>query len=206
VADKVRVAKTVIPPKRRTIPAAAPDSDDALRHARLFVAAAERELSNGNVVAAAAQLKLARSCCDTPEIRKAYEAVEEQAKVRRLELQLAVCTAAEKDSRWADAVEAYSKAYATSASARVAERWANALRLSEGDLRLAAKMAEEAVQAEPQNGSYHATLGEVYADAGLERRAQAEARRALELLPSDPRAQALVSRLQKRERERERER
>jgi hypothetical protein len=197
-AAKVRLAKTEIPPRMRSIAAAAPDEGDGLHHARLFVAAAERELSNGNVVAAAAQLKLARSCCDTPEIRKAYEAVEEQAKERRLELQLAVCATAEKDARWGDAAEAYSKAYTTSATPRLAERWANALRLSEGDLRVAAKMAEEAVRAEPQNGSYRVTLGEVYADAGLELRAQAEARRALELLPSDARAQALASRVQKR--------
>jgi hypothetical protein len=215
---KASVARTVAPPKRASAPAAGPenadvvgqdaaarapglfperDPNDGRQHARIFVEAAERELASGNVVAAAAQFKLALSCCKAPEIQSAFEAVEAMAIERRFELQKAAGEAAEKDERWADAAAAYGRAHATRTDATVCERLANALRRSAGDLRAAARAAEEAVRQDPTNPRYHVTLAEVYTDAGLELRAQAEVRRALELCPDDTRAQALAAKLRR---------
>ncbi len=174
-----------------------PGAGAAAEKRSLFVQAAERELANGNVVAAAAQFKLALACGENPEIRRAFEAVERMAAARRFELQKGQGEVAERDGRWADAVTAYTKAHTTLPEGGVGERLANALRLGSGDLRVAAKLAEEAVLQEPMNAGYHVTLGEVYADAKLELRAQGELKKALEIAPSDPRVQALAAKLAK---------
>ena len=171
-------------------------------HARVFVEAAEQELASGNVVAAAAQFRLALACSNSPEIRAAYAAVEEMAVGRRFEMQKDQAEAAEREGRWADAAAAYTRAHATRGDARIAERLANSIRLKAGDLRLAAKLAEEAVQQEPTAAGYRVTLAEVYAAAGLDVRAQGELRRALELAPGDTRAQALATKLGQKARER----
>jgi len=119
------------------------------------------------------------------------------AQARRFEISRGQAEAAERDARWSDAVAAYTRAHAASPEGRVGERLANAIRLASGDLRLAAKLAEDAVQQEPMNAAYHATLGEVYLDAGLDLRALSEVKRALELAPADARAQALAAKLAK---------
>ena len=167
-------------------------------HARVFTEAAEYELARGNVVAAAAQYQLALKACNAPEIRRAYESVLGQAQARRVEMHSASADTAEREGRWSDAAAAYARAYDARSDSRIADRLANAIRLSSGDLREAAKMGEEAVRQDGRNAGYRITLGEVYAAAGLELRAQGEAKRALELAPLDPRALALVAKLAKR--------
>ena len=74
----------------------------------------------------------------------------------------------------------------------VAERAANAIRMAGGDLRAAARLAEQAVLAEPGNAAYRVTLGEIYFDAGLHARAAGESARATALAPTDVRAGALA--------------
>jgi predicted Zn-dependent protease len=61
-----------------------------------------------------------------------------------------------------------------------------------GDLRAAARLAEQAVLAEPGNAAYRVTLGEIYFDAGLHARAAGESARATALAPTDVRASALA--------------
>jgi len=171
--------------------------DDNRDHARVFIEAAERELAAGNVVAAAAQFRLALTCCDAPEIRMAYEAVDLMAQDRRFDMNKGQAEAAERDGRWADAVGAYTRAHAARPDGRVGERLANAIRRSSGDLRVAAKLAEDAVQQEPTNTVYRVTLGEIYIDAGLVLRAESEAKKAMELAPADPKVQELAAKLAK---------
>ena len=60
------------------------------------------------------------------------------------------------------------------------------------DPRAAARLAEQAVLAEPSNAAYRVTLGEVYFDAGLLARAAGESARAIALAPTDVRASALA--------------
>jgi hypothetical protein len=199
-AAPVRVAEEAVAPAPAP---SAPDvkpkggAQEGRDHARVFVEAAEEALERGNVVAAAAQFQLALACSDSLEIRRAFEAVEVLAKPIRFETFKKQGEVAEKAERWADAAAAYTKAHAAKSDARVGERLANALRLSGGDLRLAAKLAEEAVQKEPTSAGFHATLAEVYADAGLDVRAQGEIKRALELASDEPRARALQEKLAK---------
>jgi hypothetical protein len=171
--------------------------NEGRQRARVFAEAGEYELSRGNLIAAQTNFQLAIECCDDPELRLALAAVEGRAQAQRFDLNVTRAESAERDSRWAEAVTCYTKAHAAKPESRVAERLANAIRMEAGDLRQAAKLAEEAVQQEPKNAAYRITLGEVYADAGLALRAEGEAKRAIELAPKDPRALALMDRVTK---------
>jgi len=195
-------------PKRSGVPRADPFDvmrrffeekvdQEGRQRARVFAEAGELELAKGNVIAAATQFQLALDCCDTPEVRAAFEAVQGKAQARKVEIHMGRAVAAEQKEQWSDAAAEYAKAHAARQDGRIAERLANAIRLEGGDLRQAARLAEDAVQAEPDNAAFRITLGEVYLDAGLERRAEAEAKRALGLSPKDERAQSLVARLGK---------
>ena len=79
--------------------------------------------------------------------------------------------------------------------ASTAERAANALRVSNGDLRLAATLAEQAVNADEKNLEYRITLGEVHLAAGFVVRAAAEVETALRQAPQNPRARFLDARV-----------
>jgi hypothetical protein len=171
--------------------------EDSREHARVFVEAAEYELAKGNVIAAATHFQLALKACNAPEVRMAYEAIEAQAQERRFEMHEAAAQSAERDARWSAAADSYARAYAARPDAKIAERLANAIRQNAGDLREAAKLAEDAVRRDPRNAAYHVTLGEIYADAGLELRAQTASKKAVELAPTDARTVAFVERLAK---------
>jgi tetratricopeptide (TPR) repeat protein len=165
------------------------------QRARVFVDAAEAALAKDDFVAAATHYKLALECCDAPELRAAFEAVDVKARGRRFEIHLKAAELAERDQRWEEAASRYAKAHAALPESRVAERLANALRLQGGDPRRAVRHADEAVQAEPKNAAYRLTLAEVCAAAGLGLRARAEADRALSMAPKDARAKELVAKL-----------
>jgi tetratricopeptide (TPR) repeat protein len=167
----------------------------ARQHASVFVLAAEEALAKNDFVASEAHYKLALAVCDAPDIRAALEAVEGKARAKKLETNLPRAEKAEREQRWADAVTYYTKAYSALPEPRVAERLANALRLEGSDLRRAVKHAEEAVLAEPRSAAFRVTLAEVYAHVGLNRRARAEAERALSLSPKEGRAAALIAKL-----------
>jgi tetratricopeptide (TPR) repeat protein len=160
--------------------------------ALVFVRAAEDALDRHDFVAAAHHYRLAVQCSDDPTLRVALAETEVKARRRVRETSLAAASAAEQAGRWGDAGEKYSKAHALQPEPRVAERAANAIRMAGGDLRAAARLAEQAVLAEPGNASYRVTLGEIYFDAGLFARAAGESARAVALAPSDPRASALA--------------
>jgi tetratricopeptide (TPR) repeat protein len=167
------------------------------QRARVFIDAAEQALEKNDFVAAAAHFKLALDCCESPDVRSAFEAADVKARARKFEVSLKLAEQAEHDQRWEEAALRYAKAHAARAEPRVAERLANALRHQGGDPRRAVKHAEEAVLAEPQNGAFRLTLAEAYADAGHVPRARTEVERVLAMAPKDPRAKALQGKLAK---------
>jgi curved DNA-binding protein CbpA len=160
-------------------------------HLDVFIRAAEEAMARDDVVAAAQHYRLALQCGDDPALRALVEQTEAKAKKRVRETSLAAARAAEQGGRWSEAAAKYAKAHSIQAEPAVAERAANAMRLDGKDLRGAARLAEQAVLAEPNNAAFHVTLGEIYYDAGLQARAQGESSRALALAPNDLRALAL---------------
>jgi tetratricopeptide (TPR) repeat protein len=176
-------ARRVVPARDRRVPQ---------ERALVFVRAAEEALDRHDFVAAANNYRLAVQCSDDPALRVALEQTDAKARVRVRETSLAAARTAEQSGRWAEAGEKYAKAHTVQPEAWVAERAANAIRLAAGDLRAAARLAEQAVLAEPSNAAYRVTLGEVYFDAGLLARAAGESARAIALAPADVRASALA--------------
>jgi tetratricopeptide (TPR) repeat protein len=189
-APRPRVPPAAPPPP--PAPAAPRDRRVPQERALVFVRAAEEALDRHDFVAAANNYRLAVQCSDDPALRVALEETDAKARVRVRETSLAAARTAEQSGRWAEAGEKYAKAHAAQPEPWVAERAANAIRLAAGDLRAAARLAEQAVLAEPTNAAYRVTLGEVYFDAGLLARAAGESARAIALAPNDVRASALA--------------
>jgi tetratricopeptide (TPR) repeat protein len=160
--------------------------------ALVFVRAAEEAADRHDFVAAAHHYRLAVQCSDDPALRVALEETDAKAKRRIRETSLQAARVAEQAGRWAEAGEKYAKAHGAQPEPWVAERAANAIRMAGGDLRAAARLAEQAVLAEPGNAAYRVTLGEIYFDAGLHARAAGESARATALAPTDVRASALA--------------
>jgi hypothetical protein len=104
---------------------------------------------------------------------------------------------AARQGRWALAASCFTTAYAVRPDPALGAQLAHALVRAGGDVRLAVKAAEDAVLCEPANALFRVTLAETYAAVGLERRAAAEAKRALELAPGNAAAQELAARLGK---------
>jgi len=165
------------------------------QRARVFVDAAEEALGKGDFVAAAAHFKLALDCCEAPELRAAFDAADDKARVKRFDVNVKLAEQAEQAERWEEAATRYAKALSARSEPRVAERLANALRHQGGEARRAVKHAEEAVLGEPQNTAFRLTLAETYAEAGHVARARAEVERVLSMTPRDPRAKALAGKL-----------
>ncbi len=173
---------------------------EAHRRVDVFLQAAEEALRLNDLIGAANNYRLALQNTDDPAIRVKYEEVEERAKTHRYDKAMVRAAAAERDKRWEEAASQFAKVH--DARPRldppIAHRAANALRLGGGDLHRAANLAEHAVAGDAKNAAYRVTLAEVYAAANLFTRAAAEAARALELAPNDPRARELAETLAKR--------
>ncbi len=191
------VAPAVVLAPPAVVPVSRPDAasrDRRIPQERVlvFVRAAEEALDRHDFVAAANNYRLAVQVSDDPALRIALEETDAKARVRVRETSLSAARSAEQAGRWAEAGEKYAKAHAAQPAAAVAERAANAMRLAGGDLRAAARLAEQAVLAEPTNAAYRVTLGEIYFDAGLLARAAGESARATALAPSDARVSAFA--------------
>ncbi|MBX3258463.1 MAG: tetratricopeptide repeat protein [Labilithrix sp.] len=163
--------------------------------------AAEAALKGNDPIGAANNFRLALQHREDPFVRLKLEDADRLAKAVRFERSLASARAAEEDRRWADAAVHYGRAHGTKPTAEIADRAANALRASEGDLERAATLAEQAVALDPRNARYRVTLGEVCLAAKLLTRAQTHAEIALELAPRDPRAKALAAAIAKAKKE-----
>jgi curved DNA-binding protein CbpA len=99
----------------------------------------------------------------------------------------------EAQEQWLAAALSWSKAFeGRSEEGRFAERAANALRKGGGDLHKAAQLAETAARLLPNDARVHATVAEIYLDAGLVRRARAAIDNASRLAPTDAQIRQLL--------------
>jgi len=166
-----------------------------------LLAAAEAALKTNDVITAANNLRLALEHREDPVVRLKLEEVDRLAKAVRLERSLACARAAEERERWGDAAVHLTRAHETKPTADIADRAANAILRSDGDLARAAALAEQAVSLDPKNPRYRMTLAEVYLAADALTRAAKHAAVALELAPRDPRAKRLADAIAKAPRE-----
>jgi tetratricopeptide (TPR) repeat protein len=163
----------------------------------VFVRAADEALKANDVISASNNYRLALEHAEDPAIRAKLAMADEMAKERRSELSLMRARTAERDQKWAEAAAEYAKAHAARPAAETAARAAHALRMSDGDLSVAAGLAEYAVAKEPRNAGYHTTLGEVYFAARSIERAAAESDISVRLAPNDDRAKRLAAAIAK---------
>ncbi len=100
----------------------------------------------------------------------------------------------EGQERWAEAALSYSKVCAGKPDNALAhERVADTTLRSSTNARRAVEFARKAVELEARKPEFHVTLARAYLAAGLEKSAQGELDRALELAPKDARIAALVT-------------
>ncbi|MBX3201390.1 MAG: DnaJ domain-containing protein [Labilithrix sp.] len=163
--------------------------------------AAEDALKRNDPIGAANNFRLALTHRDDPFVRLKLEDADRLAKAVRFERSVACARAAEDDRRWADAAIHYGRAHDTKPTAEIADRAANALRASQGDLERAATLAEHAVALDPKSARYRVTLGEIYLAARQLARAATHAEIALELAPRDPHAKELAAEVAKAKKE-----
>ena len=100
----------------------------------------------------------------------------------------------ESQSRWAEAALSYSKVCAGRAdSAPAHERVAYTTFKAGTNPRRAVEFARRAIELDPRKAEYRVTLARTYAAAGLDKSAQSELDRALELAPKDAKIQAMIA-------------
>ncbi|MBX3222113.1 MAG: DnaJ domain-containing protein [Labilithrix sp.] len=188
------------PEKWRQLRAAAREVEIQARVEPLL-RAAEEALKANDPIGAANNFRLALQHRDDPFVRLKLEDADHLAKAVRFERSVACARAAEDDRRWPDAAIHYGRAHDTKPTAEIADRAANAIRASNGDLERAATLAEQAVSMDPKNARYRVTLGEVCLAAKLLTRAATHAELALDLAPRDPRAKELAAAIAKAKKE-----
>jgi tetratricopeptide (TPR) repeat protein len=169
--------------------------DSVRRRVAVFVKAADDAVQRNDLVTAASHYRMALQNDDDPIVAAKLAAIRGASDERLYGVAIARARLAEKDGRWAEAATFFTQANAARPDPSTAERAANALRLSGGDLHHAVQLAEQATLAEPANPDYRVTLGEVCMAAKLVKRAAAEVERALVIEPSNARAKALAASL-----------
>lgn len=157
-----------------------------------LVKAAEDALRADDYVGAANSYRLALAHTDDPVLRIKFEDVDAKARIVRFEKNIGPAQQAERDGRWSDAAVFLLRAYDARPDPDVAARAARAIRGDLGDLEKAAKLAEEAVNAEPRNVGYLAILGDVFVAANRLGRAEEICREMRKLAPKDARVDALT--------------
>lgn len=178
-------------------PASRSIAPEIQRRIDVFVQAAEDALRKNDVIAAANNYRLALQNSNDPILRSKLEMVDDMAKLRRFELSLPRGRAAERDGKWVDAAFEYGRAHEARPTAETAERTANALRLSGGDLDRALALAEYAVARVTQDVGYRVTLGEIlFALRNLDRAIE-ECDRVIAVAPNEARAKQLAASLKK---------
>lgn len=165
--------------------------------AEALVKAAEEAVRAGDIMGAANNYRLALQMHEDPVIKEKLAAIDRHSRDLRHEKYLAKARAAERAERWEEAADHFIRANEARKDAVVAERAAYALRLSNGDLRQATSLAEQAVEENGKNAEYRVTLGEILLAAKLIVRAKEESAEALSLAPNNPRAKSLAAALKK---------
>lgn len=167
----------------------------------MFLEAAEEALRRDDVIGAANNYRLALEHREDKYVRAKLDDVDARAKTVRFTRAMTQGRAAEREQRWSDAAMHYTRGYEARPTAEIAERAGNALLRSNGDLAKAASLVERAVEIEPDNLSFHITLGEIYLTSNRLDEAEEAAEAALELSSSstDARAKALAAAVAKRQ-------
>ncbi len=165
---------------------------------RFFVDAADAAVQRNDYIDALNNYRLALQNTDDPRLKEKLASVEGKAKDRIFEINVQRGRTAERGERWAEAADYFCRAHSARSDGWAADRAAAMLRLAGGDMSRARRLAEDAVQADPNNAAYRTTLGEVCFAAGLFARAAGEAARALAITPNDTRAKALASAAKKK--------
>jgi hypothetical protein len=166
--------------------------------AQRYVQAAEDALAKNDLVSAATSLGIASKLApeDLALGQRAKE-VKVRADATLLESYLKQANYEEKQRHWNEAARSWLKAAKIKDDAHTHERAANAiLRSDEPDLREAADHAKRAVALEPGNVAHHATLVEIYIQAGLSTSAKRAAEAAHTVDPKNERLLALIKRIQ----------
>ncbi len=142
--------------------------------------------------------KLAAQATDDPTVHAIANDVQRRARAAMADTLVAEARKHESQQSWGMAAISWLRALdARPDSAELAERASNALRSAGTDLKRAVRLAEQAVQADPQNARYRATAGHAYLDAGLFLRARSELEHAARLLPHDTQVKELLARARK---------
>lgn len=162
-----------------------------------LIASARSAANAGDLAAASTRARLAakidpRFAAEADELTRRAQAAMADGYTKQARFE-------ESEERWVAAALSWSKANAGKPNDPViAERAANALRLAKGDLHKAVRLAELAARMRANDIGFRLTLGEVYADAGLLKRARSELDVALRLDPRDERARKLHDELRLR--------
>lgn len=204
-----KAMRAVTPPPAPAKPGAGPDEKfqrlqqaakmlAAQTRAEPLVRAAEERLKANDIVGAANNFRLALGIFEDPDVRRKLEAIDAHSKDIRHDASVARARLAERGERWAEAADHYLRAHQARPDAATAERAANALRIANGDLKLAASLAEQALAKDERSIDYRLTLAEVYFTGGFAVRAAGEVETILARDPQNPRAKLLDQRLKER--------
>lgn len=172
-------------------------------HARveMFVKAAEEAFAAGDVIGAANNYRLALEHREDPYLRNKLDDVEVLAKAARFDKAMARARGAEKERKWVEAATQYARAFEAKPDATAAERAANAMLISSGDLERALELAERAVEMRNKVPENRITLAQILYTLEDFDRAEEEVEEALELAPKDSRAKDLAKLIAKKKKE-----
>jgi curved DNA-binding protein CbpA len=163
-----------------------------------LVETADAAVAKEDFVTAANQLRLALNHGDDPVLRTRYEELNARARQVLADSYLKQGAYEESQEKWREAGVSYAKAVeARPDDPAIAAKAANALRREGKDLHRAARFAEAAVQKNPASAEFRVTLGQVYLDAGLLKRAVSELEQATRLAPDDAKVKDLLTRARK---------
>jgi curved DNA-binding protein CbpA len=188
-SKRIPAVKPSAPPVART--SAPPPTPTPKQHGvETLITSARGAANNGDLITASTRARLAakldpRFATEAEELTRRAHAAMAEAYVKQARFE-------ELEERWVAAAISWNKAHEGKPNDPViAERAANALRLAKGDLHKAVRLAEMAARMRANDAAFRITLAEVYADAGLLKRARSELDVALRINPQEERGRAL---------------
>ncbi len=157
------------------------------------------ELADSNPVAASEMLQKAQQLApDDGELQRSLHVAEQRAAASMADTFLRRARYEEQQGEWARAAESYSRVVAGLPDDPVAlERCAFCMLKAGKDLRKAVELAKRAVLAAPSLPVARATAARAYLAAGMKKSAVGEAKRAVELDPSDKTLAALLQTIER---------
>lgn len=162
-----------------------------------YVDAAEEAFAKNDLAAAAQSLGFALKLTPNDTALAArYAETKERGTAQLTESYTKQAVYEERAGHWTEAARSWERvARLTPNDARAHERAAHALlRAPDGDLRVAADHAKQAIAVEPRVVAHHVTLAEIYAKAGLASSAKRAAELGLTIEPENKALHALLKR------------